>query len=290
MSDTNKGPLVSIGMPIYNEATFLEEALESLVSQSYTNIEILISDNASTDGTAAICERYASSHEQISYQRHSENIGAAANFQHVRSGAKGEFFMWAAGHDVWSEDLVAESVAVLLRNPGAVLAFATSYWIDADGNRDSRDTDYPDTRGKNLLARFFTVFWGNMHPVLGLMRVADLRKTKGLQSFAGGDLVLLSELILRGDFVHADKAWWNRRDVRAKETHDERLKRYTNEEYGLAKTTLDQRFPLLKLPFALFDCVWRASISLPYKLLLTVALIPTMPIRYIIGRRKANAK
>ena len=290
MSDTDERPLVSIGVPIYNEARFLEEALESLLSQDYPNVEILISDNASTDATAAICERYASSNEQVSYERMTKNIGAVANFEHVRSEAKGEFFMWAAGHDEWSRDLVTESVAVLQRNPKAALAFATSYWIDADGNRDSRDTDYPDTRRKNLFARFFTVFWGNMHPVLGLIRVADLKETKGLQNFAGGDLVLLSELILRGDFVHAENAWWNRRDVRARETHDERLQRYANEEFGLAATTLDQRFPLLKLPFALLGCLWNAPISWLQKSGLTVALILTMPIRYIVGRRKANAK
>ena len=290
MSNKDNGPLVSIGVPIYNEERFLEEALDALLAQDYPNIEILISDNASTDGTAAICERYAANDDRVSYQRLPENIGGAANFQHVLSAAAGRYFMWAAGHDVWSEDLVRESVGILEKNSDAALAFATSYWIDAEGHRDSRDTDYPDTREKSLAARFFTVFWGNMHPVLGLIRMADLQETKGLQSFAGGDLVLLSELILRGNFVHADNAWWNRRDIRAKESHEERLARYTDEEYGLATTTLDQRFPLLKLPFALLRGVWQSPVSWLHRTLLTVVLLPAMPVRYIIGRRKANAK
>lgn len=288
MPNKNAAPLVTIGMPIYNEERFLEHALASLRSQDYENIQILISDNASTDGTGEIGKKAALEDERITYVRRDENIGVAANFRSVVEAARGEYLMWAAGHDEWSQDLISESVSVLESNKSASLAFATSFWIDETGERDDRDTRYPDTRGKSLFSRFFTVFWGNMHPVLGVIRLANLRRTNSIQSFAGADLVLLSELILMGDFVLAPNAWWNRRDVRTKETHNERMKRYTGSEYGQAKSSLDTRFPLLRLPLALMSAVWRARISWLQKMILLGSLLPLMPVRYFVGRRKAN--
>lgn len=281
-------PLVTIGMPIYNEERFLESSLDSLREQDYPNLRILISDNASTDGTGEICRRAAEKDDRICYTRTEKNIGAIVNFERVQRQAGGDYFMWAAGHDVWSEDLVSKSVAILEDNRSASIAFATSYWIDESGNRQDRDTDYPDTRTQGVIGRFFTVFWGNMHPVLGLIRVSQLRQSRGLQNFVGADLVLLSELILAGDFVQAPDAWWHRRDVHSKESHDERLERYTGDEYGTAKKSLDKRLPLLRLPFALFSSVWISRIAWYNKAVLLLALIPLMPIRYIVGRRKAN--
>ncbi|NQV86362.1 MAG: glycosyltransferase family 2 protein [Woeseiaceae bacterium] len=290
MPTENIAPLVTIGMPIYNEERFLERSLASLRAQNYENIRILISDNASTDSSGEIGSRAAADDARITYLRIDENIGAAANFRRVLEAADGEYFMWAAGHDEWSADLISAAVAILDSNENASIAFATSYWINEAGERDSRDTDYPDTRGMSLFSRFFTVFWGNMHPVLGVMRLDMLRRTGSVQSFAGADLVLLSELVLMGDFIHAPRAWWNRRDVRSKETHNARMKRYTNKEFGQANTSLDRRFPLLRLPLALIATVSNARISWLQKTILLIALLPSLPVRYVVGRRKANKK
>ncbi|MCH9694532.1 MAG: glycosyltransferase family 2 protein [Gammaproteobacteria bacterium] len=277
-------------MPIYNEERFIELALESLQKQDYPNLRILISDNASTDRTGDICRRAAERDERISYHCMDENIGSAPNFRHVAREAQGKYFMWAAGHDEWSTDLVSRSVEILEENESAAIAVATSFWIDENGERLDRDTDYPDTRLRSLFGRFFTVFWGNMHPVLGVIRLEYLAGSKSMQSFVGADLVLLSELALCGDFVHPRDAWWNRRDVRTKETHNERMKRYTGAEFGQAESTLDKRFPLLRLPFALISCVWMSRVAWYHKALLILALLPLMPLRYIIGRQQANKR
>ncbi len=290
MSTKDDIPLVTIGMPIYNEERFLEHALSSLRAQDYENIRILISDNASTDGSAEIGSRVAAADERVTYTRVDENIGAAANFQRTLGMAEGKYFMWAAGHDEWSTNLVSESVAELELNETASIAFAASQWIDESGQPDNRDTGYTDTRDMSLFSRFFTVFWGNMHPVLGVIRLDRLRLTRGIQQFAGADLVLLSELILMGDFVLASNAWWNRRDIRSKESHSERLKRYTTTEYGQVNSALDKRLPLLRLPIVLMTTILRARISLFQKVLLTTVMLPALPARYIVGRRKANKK
>ena len=71
-------PKVSIGMPVYNGAPFIREAIESLLSQTFTDFELVISDNASTDRTEAICREYAEKNQRIRYVRQSENRGATA--------------------------------------------------------------------------------------------------------------------------------------------------------------------------------------------------------------------
>ncbi len=288
MSTEDKTSLVTIGMPIYNEERFLQHALDSLLAQDYENIQILISDNASTDSTGDIGRRAAADDGRVTYTCTEQNIGSAGNFRRVADMAKGNYFMWAAGHDEWSTDLISASVASLEANDTAAIAFANSRWMGETGGTDDRDTSYQDTRGKSVLGRFLTVFWGNMHPVLSVMRTDYLRQTKSMQSFAGADLVLLSDMVLMGDFVRAPNASWRRRDVRTKESHRERMKRYTGAEFGQAKSTLDRRFPLLRLPLSLIATIWNSRHSLLQRLMLLVVLLPLMPVRYIVGVRKAN--
>jgi len=96
-----KKPTVSIGMPVYNGEKYIREALDSLLSQTYSDFELIISDNASTDSTQAICEEYASRDSRIRYVRQAENMGGLYNFQYVLDEAAGEYFMWAAHDDVF---------------------------------------------------------------------------------------------------------------------------------------------------------------------------------------------
>lgn len=276
-------------MPIYNEERFLEESLRSLAAQDYPNLTVIISDNASTDRTGDIATAFAAKDPRFVYSRCDENIGVAENFRQVTEMASSKYFMWASGHDLWSTNLVSECVAALEENEHGSIAVAPSWWIDQNGNRDERDTRYPDIAKKNVFSRFFTVLWQNMHPVLGLMRVDYLRTTRNVQTFAGADLVLLTEMNLRGPFVPVGDASWQRRDVRAKETHDERMERYTSDEYAQAKGSVDQRFPLLRLPFALIRATWESPQPLVIRVLLVLALLVVMPFRYIAGRHKPSA-
>lgn len=287
---TSHRPQVTIGMPVYNEAPFIDRALSSLRRQDYKNCRILISDNASTDETGAICARIAEKDDRVVYLRSDRNIGAAANFQRLAEMATGKYFMWAAGHDEWSENLISESVAALESNPTAAIAFATSYWIDEEGTRTDRMSGYTDTRGMDPIARFFTIFWGNMHPVLGVIRLDYLRRTRGAQSFVGVDLVVLCELVLMGDFVHVPGAWWHRREVRSTETHRQRMRRYTSGQTGIAKSWVDRKVPLLRLPVELIRAVHMAQLPWIERLCILLGLLPSLPVRYVAGRRRLTER
>lgn len=104
---------VSIGLPVYNGEFLIREALDSLLGQSFTDIEIIISDNNSEDGTEAICREYSNKDSRVVYFRQEKNIGAANNFRFVLGKGTGKYFMWAAHDDYWDKKLIENSVNIL---------------------------------------------------------------------------------------------------------------------------------------------------------------------------------
>jgi glycosyltransferase involved in cell wall biosynthesis len=278
-------PLVSIGVPIYNEERFLAEALSALAQQSYRNIEIIISDNASTDQSEKICRDAAHRDSRIEYVRQTSNVGSASNFQFVRARAKGRYFMWAAGHDLWSPQLVEKAVQLMENDPSVVLASASVVWIDADGAKLDIRSDHTDSRGMDAIQRFNAVLWGSMNPVLGVIRLDVLDATDVDLRMVGSDLVMLGQLALIGPFALVDGAIFSRRVVREPESYDTRVKRYTSSEFKLTTSGLSSLFPLARLPFALARSITRSNLRLSERAMLIIALLGAMPARYLSGIR-----
>jgi len=279
-------PVVSIGVPVHNEAGFVEKTLSSLLQQTFSELEIQVSDNGSTDETYSIVESLAQSKPQLYCRRFETNQGAARNFNEVLDLAQGRFFMWASGHDLWTENLISECVDALEAHPDAVLAFPSSRWIDEHDEPVAHESGYLDTRGMGAVARFFAVFWGNMHPILGLIRTDCLRRAGRAKAIVGADLVVLCELALMGDFVHAARAIWSRREIRTEPSYADKLTRYRSAQFGLARSKLSRLFPLARLPLELIAVVLRAEISRLEKFLILTLLIPSLPVRYIAARFK----
>lgn len=114
-------PLVTLGMPVFNGEQTLREALDSLVFQLYKNIEILIIDNNSSDGTEDVCREYSARDSRVRYERNPTNVGVAANFTRLIGRARGELFMWVAADDVRPLDAVALMVEAFRRNAALVM-------------------------------------------------------------------------------------------------------------------------------------------------------------------------
>jgi glycosyltransferase involved in cell wall biosynthesis len=118
-------PLVSIGFPVYNRAELLVPALDSLLRQTYAHLEIIVCDNASTDGTAEKCREYARRDPRVKYFRNDTNIGprgSTGNFGRVLALSSGKYFMWCASDDSRPPGVIADAVAALEHNPAAVMA------------------------------------------------------------------------------------------------------------------------------------------------------------------------
>ena len=114
MNDYNKElQKLSIGMPIFNGELFIHQAIKSILAQTFTNFELIISDNASTDSTREICEKFAKQDNRIRYFRQESNIGIHKNFNFVLKQAKNEYFAWAAVDDHLDNDYMEKNIKVL---------------------------------------------------------------------------------------------------------------------------------------------------------------------------------
>lgn len=124
---------VTIGLPVRNGGEFFAEALDSLLGQTYADFDLLISDNASTDGTADLCRRYAKQDSRIRYIRQPTNIGLIGNTNFVMRNGTGEFFKLAAHDDLYGRDLLQRCVEALDARPELAAAHCWEARIDAGG-------------------------------------------------------------------------------------------------------------------------------------------------------------
>ena len=111
---------VSIGLFVFNSETSIKNALNSLLSQTYTNFELIISDNASTDSTPEICKEYLQKDKRIRFYQQKKNMGPWSNAMFVLEKAKFGYFMWAATDDIWQPTFIEKNIAVLESNHNVV--------------------------------------------------------------------------------------------------------------------------------------------------------------------------
>lgn len=136
-------PLVSIGMPLRNADEFLEEALEELVGQTYANLEIILSNNNSTDRTREICQAFAARDKRIRYFEQDRTLSGPDNFQFVWTKATGLYFMWAAHDDRHDLDYVETLVDALDAHPEAALVFSDAADFADHRTRELLPLNYP---------------------------------------------------------------------------------------------------------------------------------------------------
>jgi glycosyltransferase involved in cell wall biosynthesis len=124
----SRTPLVTIGIPTYNRAATLVHAVESALAQDWSPLEVVISDNASSDETQAYCEDLQRRDERVVYVRQPANIGAEANFSHVLRHASGELFMWLADDDRLDPTYVSACARVLIEQPDHALVCGRAHY------------------------------------------------------------------------------------------------------------------------------------------------------------------
>jgi glycosyltransferase involved in cell wall biosynthesis len=218
----NTHPLVSIGMPTYNRPDSLKTALAGIVAQTYHNLEIIVSDNASPeDDTEEIVREFMRIDSRIQYYKQPENLGAAFNFQFVLDKATGDYFMWAADDD-WRDPAYVETLVGLMESsPDAALGFSDYSALDEKG---AQLTSYPDfypyllpftTRNKLLrLWRYFMQYetLGKANIIYGLMRRENLKgfnwdvfsAEHGSTNF-GVDMLFVYKMLSNGRLVLSDR-------------------------------------------------------------------------------------
>ena len=194
-------PRLSIGLPVYNGENYLSESLDALLGQTYTDFELIISDNASTDGTRDICLSYARRESRIRYFRQQRNIGIAPNRNFVTQQARGELFKGASHDDLYSRDLLRLCIDALDDHPQVVLANSWSAVIDPAGTVTELPKYPVSTAAVRAPDRFKSMLfdgWGDDDG--GVIRTDVLQKVTALGSYHFADRTFTAEIALHGPF------------------------------------------------------------------------------------------
>jgi glycosyltransferase involved in cell wall biosynthesis len=208
-SSAEISPTVSVGMPVYNGLPYVREALTALLAQDYPNFELLISDNCSTDATAAVALEMTAGRDGVRYWKNPRNIGALNNFLLVLERARGKYFMWAAHDDRWSPQFISALVAQLEANPHAVLATPGAVVMNEDGSLHRPLPDPPAPGGEGL-ANLRTLYAHHATSwFYGIYRTDWLqRHHHELLDYPvwGGDVIWLADLCQRFGIVGSEQA------------------------------------------------------------------------------------
>jgi glycosyltransferase involved in cell wall biosynthesis len=208
-----KAPRLTIGLPCYNGEQYLTEALDALLGQSYEDFELIISDNASTDSTADICQKYEKLDSRVRHLRQPKNIGLAPNHNVLVHEARGELFKWASDDDLYARDLIKVCVDALDAHPEIVLAHSWTAIIN-DAREVTRAVPYPHATGSpSAPERFRSLLFGaGGDDDGGIIRAAVLRRTPLNGSYYRADRTLVCEIALNGAFYHIPEWLYFRRD------------------------------------------------------------------------------
>jgi glycosyltransferase involved in cell wall biosynthesis len=209
----NAAPRLSIGLAVYNGENYLAESLEALLGQSYEDFELIISDNASTDETAGICQLYAKQDSRIRYIQQPHNIGLAPNHNFVFQRTRGELFKWASHDDLYARDLLQRCVDALDHHPHVVLAHSWTAIVD-DSGAVVKALEYPlATASLHAPERFRSMLFANGgDDVYGVMRADVLRRTALHGSHHHADRTITTEIALHGPFYQVPDWLYFRRD------------------------------------------------------------------------------
>ncbi len=234
-------------MPVFNGEKYLRATVDSLLAQTYTDFELIVSDNASSDSTEAICREYAARDPRFIYVRNSRNLGPAANYNVSMDLARSELFKWCAADDVYSPNCLQRLIDVIDANPDAVATYARTKIIDENGEY-LRDYDWElnlsAPRPWQRLAELIFVKHRNhgAHEIWSVIRLAKLREAGHKQALVRADSVILVRIALLGKMIRLEEFHFFNRD------HAQRSSRYLGKREVRADSKLSEWLGVGPLP------------------------------------------
>jgi glycosyltransferase involved in cell wall biosynthesis len=208
-------PLVGIGLPVFNGERFIEQTVRAILAQTYRNWELVICDNASSDGTEAICRKLAAADFRVRYHRNAQNIGAHPNFNRSFELSRGKYFKWSAFDDMLDPGYLKACVELLEANPDAVACHTLLAFIDAEGKElgicgtgmEQAQSATPHVRFAAAAVRAHNCF-----DIMAVFRRDALEDSMLMPSFHGADRALLAQLALKGRFLQVQAPLFLLRD------------------------------------------------------------------------------
>jgi glycosyltransferase involved in cell wall biosynthesis len=190
-------PLASIGLPTYNRAKDLDRAIRSALAQDYDNLELIVCDNGSTDGTERLCREFAARDARVRYLRHPTNLGPGANFRRALAESRGEFFMWLGDDDWIDPSYVSQCADILMKDQSCSLACGVDhYYVGGKLERDGEPMNLDEATGIARVLSYYRHVNGN-GAFYGLMRRQLIADTP-MYEMLGGDWMLIAALAFHG--------------------------------------------------------------------------------------------
>jgi glycosyltransferase involved in cell wall biosynthesis len=248
VSGTAAAPRLTLGLPVYNGKRFLAQSLDALLAQTYSDFELIISDNGSTDRTPEIGKHYQSVDPRVRYIRHDQNRGSTFNHNFVLGQARGELFKWVSDDDLYAPDLLQRCVDALDTRPELALAHSWTAFIDEDSKITERSHYGLTTDVSDPVERFRSVLYTDGgDDMYGVIRMSVLRQMAPFNSYHWADRTFVAELALHGPFHNESDFLYFRRD------HPMRTSRVGRNNIRLRCSRLDParanrwRHPLVRL-------------------------------------------
>ena len=206
-------PLVSVGVPVFNGASGLTACLDALLRQDYPNLEIVISDNGSTDDTPVIGERYRQLDARVTYSRSEENRGAHWNFNRVFELSSGKYFLWAADDDTREPSFVSACVARLEQEPDSVLCQAgTAIIVEGRNETLCLASLASFDHAREMVGRYReTLEHFPATAIYGMYRASAMRETLLFQRALASEIAFIQELAILGRFVQVPETLFHYR-------------------------------------------------------------------------------
>ena len=208
-------PTVSVGLPVYNGGELVGQAIESILSQDYEDIELIISDNCSTDNTEEICLKYQKMDKRVRYYRFEANLGGK-NFADVLARSNSPYFMWAAHDDLHELAFISKCLKKIVSDPSIALVYPRTKVLDANSRFLGIANDHLNTDQNDSIERFSHLIWeiGMCNMFYGLYRTSMLRRAHVWGDTLFADNLVLAEIALLGKIVQIDDALFIRRLTR----------------------------------------------------------------------------
>ena len=190
-------PLVSVGLPTFNRASSLTKAVNSVLQQTYPNIQLIISDNASTDETQSICEKFSQDDQRVTYIRQKANLGAANNFTEVLEQSTGDYFMWLGDDDWIDDEYIFECVSVLISNPEySLVAGKAEYFTNENFKYQGNIINLQQEDAGNRLLSYYSQVSDN-GVFYGVMRRDQISQIP-MKNTMGGDWLMIATMAFLG--------------------------------------------------------------------------------------------
>lgn len=260
-------PLVTIGVPVYNDEPWLARSLDRLVGQDYEHLEIILADDGSADRSAEICRGYAQKDPRIRFVQNRFNLGPVRNHNLLFELSRGDYFAWGSGHDYFDASFVSRALALLQEEVSLVLVYGQAQYIGYDEKPLQRTTGLLEARGTDPTERFLALLGGLTNPNLfyGLYRSSVLARSALHGKGLGGDFHLLAELALMGGIAQLDEVLVYRKMDKAEEKPAEAAQRWIRNIIRPRGIGLEGVTPWLDMARGYFRIVDEAPLEAPVK-------------------------